>query len=109
MQMHGGEKQIHRGFPCMNSGLESCSEFGIEEVGGPQGVVILGDFDDVPDLVQIVPVNVSLCILMEHLANAALTYLVNGGVAELINCHHPLMTIAGHRLHLIDPSRNVEM
>ena len=38
-----------------------------------------------------------------------ISHLVDGGVPELIHRVLPLMTGARHRLHLIDPSRKVDV
>ena len=103
-----GETHIHRRFPCMNPGLESCSEFGIEEESGPQGAVILDVFDDVMDLGILLAAQLALYLVSEHLADAGLAYLVDGGMPELIDGLPPLMTGARHQLHLIDSSRNVD-
>ena len=34
-----GETHIHRGFPSLNPGLESCGEIGIEEESGPHSIL----------------------------------------------------------------------
>ena len=50
-----------------------------------------------------------LDLLAEHLSSPVLTYLVDGGVPELIHRLLPLMTRARHRLHLIYPSHKVDV
>ena len=91
----------------MNPGLDSCSEVRIEEQGGPHGVIVLDDFDDVHDLGAILRAQLVLSLLAEHLEDVALKYLIDGGVPELSHRLLPLITRERHRLHLIDPSRQV--
>ena len=104
-----GETHIHRRFPSLNPGLESCGEIGIEEEGGPHAVLVLDVFDDVIDLGTILAAQLMLNLIAEHLADAGLTYLVDGGVPELIHRFVPLMTRARNRLQWIDPSRKVDV
>ena len=104
-----GKAHIQDGFPGRNPAVERCSEFPIEEERGPFSVVVLNVEDDVPQLVHIISVNVWLDILSEHLAESAHGYRADGGVPELLNRIPPLMPRAGHRLHLVDPSREVNM
>ena len=66
-------------------------------------------FDDVIDLGTILAAQLMLNLLSEHLADAGLTYLVDGAVPELIHRFLPLMTRARHRLDLIDPSRILDV
>ena len=49
----------------------------------------------------------TLYLLFQHLADAVLAYLLHGRVPELIQRLAPIRTAVGHRLHLIDPSRDV--
>ena len=100
---------IHICFPCMNASPERSSEFGIEEQGGPHSVVHLDVLDDVADREHVVPANLALYLLPANLSSAVLTYIVDGGMPELINNLPPLMPRAEDRLHLVDPSREVDV
>ena len=75
----------------MNPSLEHCSESRIEEERRSHRVIIQIVEHDVRHLFQIVPVNGTLILLTEHLADANLAYILDGEVPELINCLPPLM------------------
>ena len=68
-----GESHIHRVFPSMNPGLDSCSEFGIEEEGGQHGVLELDVFNDVIDLGIIIPAELMFTLLSKNVAQPGLT------------------------------------
>ena len=102
-----GEPHIQRGFPSLNTRLDSCTELGIEEDGASHVDLVLDIFDDVIDLVAIRRALFVLSLLAEHLEDAVLTYLIDGGVPEFIHRLLPLISRGRHRLHLIDPSRQV--
>ena len=66
--------------------------------------------DDVVGLIQQVPVHdVVLILLAEDLAEALLTNFIDGEMPELIHRLLPIVPRSGIRLHLIDPSREVNM
>ena len=104
-----GETHIHRRFPSLNPGLESCGEFWIEVEGGPHAVLVFDVFHDVLYLGTILAPQMTPNLLSEHLPDAGLAYVVDGGVLELIRHFLPLMTRAPHRLHLRDTSCNVDV
>ena len=51
--------------------------------------------------------DVVLIRLRDQLADAVLANFIDGEVAELIHCLPPLVPRSGLRLHLVDPSRQV--
>ena len=75
----------------MNPSLERCSEFSIDEERGPLSVVILNFVPDVPDLGHLVPVNIALYLLSEHLSDAVLADIIEGSLPVLSNILAPLL------------------
>ena len=92
----------------MNPSLEICPDIRIEKERRPKRVIIQdGDYDIVA-LIQKVPLNaIIFLILREQLADAVLTNFIDGEVPELIHCLQPLRPQSGFRLHFLDPSRQL--
>ena len=79
-------------------------EIRIEKERAPNRFIVLAFDDDVPDLFQTVPVNVTLILLSEHLSQTVLANIFDGWLPEQVNCLPPLMPRSRYRLHMVDPS-----
>ena len=62
----------------MNTGLDPCNDFGIEQECGPHSVIVLDVLNDVPHQGSIIAAQMSLHLLSEHLADADPAYPVEG-------------------------------